>query len=307
MKNLINKYQVPVTGWEWQHIGEGSEWEWEWDEEVEELRAIRSFDRYFDNPINNLPQRSRKGSFSRRDYRHWDEHMKRAEAIIENSVGENISVIRRKVAAELKFTRAHEGNISKFMSWSLVTYEMENGKKYFKDMNGRYSGNYHLYRRGVVHVDEEGILRKYYGKRTKKERKDARKNYETITWKRKEYKQRRLDKQRISHFYVKMINSPELARYYEKILSVYAKLNVMEEAAHKEKPKKEKDKYKGMYQWEVYVWRKAREEFTSSRRKERDRIRQNLDDMMQGDFSDYYNSKEYLYTLYKECHHFAQP
>jgi hypothetical protein len=307
MKNLIKKYQIPTSGWDYWFLGWSKEWEPEWDDEEDSFELAYTYNPYFDGPVNVLPQREAVGLGIDWHRHRIDEHVLRAQNIIHASKDIPVSVMRARVKEALRWTRGLRCTLTEFINRQLTTYEVENGKKYFKDMEGRYVDKFHYWRRYITYIDSEGIVRKRLEPKSKKARPDRRTMYQRITWRRKDDKEKKLDRQRIAHFYLMLINNPDLRHYYEKILKAYEILNTMEQASHKEKPLKEKKGKDWAFAYEMWKWRRDREAFTPAKRKERDRIRRDLDNMMQGDFSSYYNSREYLYTLYKECHHFANP
>lgn len=308
MKNLVNKYQVPTSGWDYWYVSDD---EWWYSEEEEEFIPIQVYNRYRDNPVNFLPLYQSMGwdewnNYSRRHYRRHDEHCKKAQAILEHSEGMHISVVRRKVMNALKYTRAHRDRETRFMSWSLDTYEVEGGKMYFKDLMGSYTrrNSYIRSTRGLLVENMEGIIERHLYNPRKRKPKNFRKHYEYQQWRRKSDKENRKDRDRMGHFYLTLLNKPELYGFFQKIKEEYDHLNEIERNSHRDPPVKKGRHDDKWHYWEMYKWRSDRKAFTPARRKRRDKIRQDLDDMMLGNFSTYYSSKENLYSLYKECHHF---
>lgn len=306
MKNLVRRYQVPVSGWDY----------WYFDQELVAIRDEEGYEelkycynRYIDNPINFLTQRESM-NFDEWDnhykrYCRRDEHIVRAEAVAGHLDGLYMSEAYAKVKEALKYTRAYRGREFKFMMGLLDSYEIDDGKRYFKNRYGGYNSTRGWYNRSTSFLfeNEEGYIERYIIGKIKGAPKNWRAYYERRRQRRKTDKEYKRDQTRMGIFYLKVINHPILMVHFERIKKEYETLNEIEKNSHRDRPDK-KDFRKGWHSWEIYKWKQAKKAFTLEKRRRRDKIRQDLDSMVEGNFSSYYKTRQYLYSLYKECHHF---
>lgn len=312
MKNLVRRYQLPVSGWEWWYLNDdrmyGEDCYWDWEEE--DLVYKHSPNRYMDNPVNNLPY------WQSMNFDEWNNHYRkhyrrneayvRATAIIRQSAGLHASELFRKVKDCLKYRRTRE-SVRELINDYLDKTEIEDDIRYFKNKYGNYESRRPYYRRGGTYIfeNEEGFIEETPKEKVKGTPRDWRGYYERKRWRRKSDKESKRDWSRMGIFYLKVINHPRLMEYFHKIRDEYRSLNEMEKNSHNERPSRQNGKgNNSWYSWEIYKWRQAKKAFTLEKRRRRDKIRQDLDSMVEGDFSSYYKTRQYLYSLYKECHHF---
>lgn len=270
---------------------------------------------YREDPLDLLPSHeSMRVHHGWRGYRRLDECMVKARNIIHNSNGLHISEMRRKVKDALKYTRGYfrrYTSVDGFIRDHLETYEVEGDKVYYKEMDGRYFAVRDFsWRRYFHYEDMDGIIRRFERWKPKTPRRPRGEFYERITWQRKYRREERKDKSRMSIFYLKVTNHPVLMDYFHKMVKEYSILNRLEAQSKEPYPTYSEEvrarKGKRRISWEVHEWRKGLKAFTLEKRRRRDKIRHELDAMMEGDFSSYYKSRNYLWSLYKECHHFEQ-
>lgn len=309
MKNLINRYGIPTTGWDWWYVDE-SDYRYEEDEYgyIKEPDPFYYHNRFFDNPVTYLPdhERMRSNDNDRRYYRDC-KYCDLAYKILKGSEGRVADEVLNKIRIILRRCAKYSSRINDWMADHISQYERHANGYVFID---RYGG-YRSHRYGdTVYSDEEGILRTFRRDKPRKPKRTSRQQYEHMTWRRRSNKESILDKEREALLLLHMINKPEWMYYYRNLLSEYKQLNELEQRAQEPPPDRSKyEKMTGLhsYQYDRRKWAAKREEFTLEKRRRRDYIRWQLDKLRTGDFSSYYQSTVYLYSLYKDCPHFDNP
>lgn len=314
MKNLVKRYQLPTSGWEYWYMDDWYCFGCDWDDN-EDSYENPGPNKYLDNPINILPERQSMNydewdTKYRRHYRRNEAYV-RATAIIHHSEGLHSSELFRKVKECLKYRRTRE-SVQELINEYLDKTELEDGVRYFKNRDGSYDNHKYYKQYGGYYIfeNERGYIEIHTKGKPKGTPRDWRKHYEMKQWKRRSDKESIKDRQRMAHFYLTMINKPELFKFFDSLKREYDSLNEVERNSKRERPTPKTKNHLGS-RWSAYYemwrWKHDRRAFTLEKRRRRDKIRRDLDDMMRGDFSSYYNSKQYLYSIYKECHHFASP
>lgn len=153
------------------------------------------------------------------------------------------------------------------------------------------------YRREEYYIDKDGIIRV-----REKEKKASRLNHFYNT-KKNEYKKQKLADRRKSLMMLKMINNRDLFDYYVKLYTTKSNLlSKIRENKHKlEYNQYNKITYKPDY-WRGWYVRQI-----ESAKKELPTVIEAIELLEKENYSAFYNSKTYLYSLYKECHHFTTP
>lgn len=241
--------------------------------------------------LDNLPTHERLWEmygYVERNYR-TPLKVQQAYTIFYKSIGKNMSDIQKRIGdllpADESFNTFVLGNTER-------VYYDDNGKlKLRNSLYTRYGG----FSRGYRYVDEDNILR--YVKPTFK--REHLKSYYTEDTK-KEKKKRDIERRAEGLGALKMINKPDLFRYYKGLKKEYKELtNALRMAEWKYKTDEAKilafpKKYvSDIHRYNAAVKSKPRIEVLNT----------TISKLESGDYSVFYISSAYLYSIGKECHH----
>jgi hypothetical protein len=258
----------------------------------------------------------------------------RASAIQYGSVGKDWNEVHSKLAAMVKHTpydiKVDELVDVQFCFWNYIKKEwwIRETHRYSrpemslkKFLNN--SSKMHYWRNGSLYVDP--ITNKIVHITPKgappQTRQQIRESYEKRAIRRKSNKNYRVERKIRGVYELKMMNKPDLLKFYTQLKVERKSLLNLIHSKPNEYPSAFDHSWKrggytkvpltsGQYAKRLKNW-KVMERWRLKKAAEANiklpTIQEQIDRLEQGNFTGYFTSNVYLYKIYKECHHFANP
>lgn len=296
--------------------------------------------------LDSLPERLRyrfgiSTKLKVTDYREGQRYRNCAEeklgrlikSIIHSNIGKNWNDIYSKLSAITKNV-PYEFDLNHTINWYVERLikssidgeyymtsrynKMRHFDSYLKSFNGSYHRDFFLYIDPVTN-----ILKKVVAKGTKKP--TTRKDHGRYVQKKKfdNLKRKRAEKEQISLELteLQLINKPEIHVLYRKLIreknELLGKINKKQEEQPKIRffhpysyPKKPIGNPQNDLKQRMTWWKYMESERIKDKKKSEIKlisVLEQIERIQNGDYSSYFESNAYLYSIQKECHHFAQP